>query len=397
MKKSRKLLALLLSLAMAFALAACGPTGGQPSGTPAPGTPAPSESAKPSESTPPAENQIKVFMITDKGDINDKSFNQGTWEGIEAWAAANGAEAKYLKPADATTDDYIASIEQAIQAGANVVVTPGFLFEPAVYVTQDQYPDVKFVLIDGYPNDGDWSAGAPKAKTASNTVGIKFAEEQAGYLAGYAAVQDGNTKLGFLGGMAVPAVVRFGYGFVQGANDAAAELGVKIDMKYHYTGGFAATPEAQSMAAGWFTTGTQVIFACGGGVGNSAMAAAEANKGKVIGVDVDQSAESATVISSSTKGLAESVGQMLDAYKADKFPGGQDLVLGASEHAVGLPMANSKWEKFSQADYDALYAKLADGTVKPEKDTKADGSFYSEASDPSSLECPNVTVEFVVS
>lgn len=392
MKKSRKLLAMGLSLAMVLGLAACTTTGGQPSAS-APAAPSASAPAAPSASTPAAEGKTKVFMITDKGDINDKSFNQGTWEGVQAWAAANDAEAQYLKPADATTSDYVTSIEQAVTAGANVVVTPGFLFEEPIFLVQDQYPDVKFILIDGNAHNADYT----EYKTASNTVGILFAEEQVGYLAGYAAVKDGNTKLGFLGGMAVPAVVRYGYGFVQGANDAAAEMGVKIDMQYHYTGGFAATPEAQALAAGWYNSGTQVIFGCGGAVGNSAMAAAEAANGKVIGVDVDQSGESVTVISSAMKGLSESVGQMLDAYKAGTFPGGENLVLGASEHAVGLPMETSKWEKFSQADYDALYAKLADGSIVLKKDADADGKAYSETSDPTALGSENVTVSFVAS
>ncbi len=390
MKKSRKLLAMGLSLAMAFGLAACSTTGGQPTTTP---SASPSASVQPSESTPAAEGKLSVFMITDKGDINDKSFNQGTWEGVQAWCAANDAESQYLKPADATTDDYVTSIEQAVSAGANVIVTPGFLFEEPIFLVQDKYPDVSFVLIDGNPHNADYT----EFKTANNTVGILFAEEQVGYLAGYAAVKDGDTKLGFLGGMAVPAVVRYGYGFVQGANDAAAELGVKIDMKYYYTGGFAATPEAQAMAASWYNSGTEVIFACGGSVGNSAMAAAEANNGKVIGVDVDQSGESATVISSAMKGLSESVGQMLDAYKAGTFPGSENLVLGASENALGLPMSTSKWEKFSQADYDTLYGKLADGSITLKKDADADSKVYSETSDPTALGCENVTVEFVAS
>lgn len=392
MNKYRKLVALFLSLAMTFALASCAPQGGEPTTSVKPSETTPVESVKPSETTP-AEEALKVYMITDKGDINDKSFNQGTWEGLTAWCSANGAESHYLKPADATTDDYVASIEQAVQGGANIIVTPGFLFEEPIYLVQDQYPEVTFVLIDGTPHNADYS----DFKTADNTVGILFAEEQVGYLAGYAAVMDGNTKLGFLGGQSVPAVVRYGYGYVQGANDAAAEMGVKIDMKYHYTGGFAATPEAQTLAAGWYASGTEVIFACGGSVGNSAMAAAEASNGKVIGVDIDQSGESETVISSAMKGLKEAVAQMLDAYKAGSFPGGQNLTLGAKESALGLPtIAASKWTKFSQADYDALFAKLADGTVAPKKDT-VDGKAYSETSDPTALECENVTVTFVVS
>ena len=242
---------------------------------------------------------------------------------------------------------------------------------------------MKFILIDGNPHSADYS----DYKTADNTVGILFSEEQVGYLAGYAAVKDGNTKLGFLGGQAVPAVVRYGYGYVQGANDAAAEAGKTVDMMYYYTGGFAATPEAQALAAGWYQSGTEIVFGCGGSVGNSAMAAAEQNNGKVIGVDVDQSGESATVVSSAMKGLASAVQQMLDAYVAGSFPGGQNLTLGAAEGAVELPMATSKWASFSQADYDALFAKLSDGTIAPKKDDAAET--------PDKLGCANVNVTFI--
>ncbi|MEG0981782.1 MAG: BMP family ABC transporter substrate-binding protein, partial [Erysipelotrichaceae bacterium] len=166
-----------------------------------------------------------------------------------------------------------------------VVITPGFLFEEPIYIAQDKYPDVNFILIDGNPHD----AKGKDYKTGKNAVGIVFAEEQSGYLAGYAAVKEGYTKLGFMGGMAVPAVTRFGYGFVQGADAAAKELEIdNVNVKYHYTGGFDATPEVQTLASSWYTDGTEVIFACGGAVGNSVMSAAEAiDSKKVIGVDVD--------------------------------------------------------------------------------------------------------------
>ncbi len=202
-----------------------------------------------------------------------------------------------------------------------------------------------------------------------NAVGIVYAEEQAGFLAGYAAVMDGSTKLGFMGGMAVPAVVRFGYGFVQGAEYAAKEMGLKdLVMNYHYTGGFDATPEAQALAASWYNSGIEVIFACGGAVGNSVMAAAEAVNGKVIGVDVDQSGESETVITSSMKGLASSVEQTLADFYAGNFPGGQAVVKDAAVDGVSLPMETSKFETFSQADYDAIYAKLVAGEITLLKD-----------------------------
>ena len=183
-------------------------------------------------------------------------------------------------------------------------------------------------------------------------------------------MKDGYTKMGFMGGMAVPAVVRFGYGFAQGMEYAAKEMGLKdLTLNYHYTGGFAATPEAQALAASWYANGVEVIFACGGAVGDSVMAAAEAAGAKVIGVDVDQSAQSETVITSAAKGLAASVMAVLEAYYEGEFPAGQALVMDASSDGVELPMATSRFKTFSQADYDAIFAKLVAGEVKLLKDS----------------------------
>ena len=311
----------------------------------------------------------EIGMITDIGTIDDKSFNQGTWEAIKAFAEANGKTYNYYQPSAQSTEIYVERIDQAIADGAKVIVTPGFLFEEPIFIAQDKYPDVNFVLIDGNPHNADYS----EFRTEKNAVGIVFAEEQSGFLAGYAAVKDGYTKLGFMGGMAVPAVVRFGYGFVQGVDYAAKELGLTdVSVNYFYTGGFDATPEAQAMASSWYNDGLQVIFACGGAVGNSVMAAAEAAGGKVIGVDVDQSSESETVITSAMKGLGAAVEQALTAFYAGSFPGGEAWVLGADKGGVQLPMATSRFTKFAQADYDAIYAKLVSGEVVPQKDT-ADG------------------------
>ena len=313
-----------------------------------------------------AGETYEIAMVTDIGTIDDKSFNQGTWEGVVAFAEANGKTYNYYQPTAQSTDIYLDMIEQAVNAGAKIVVTPGFLFEEPIFIAQDMYPDVNFVLIDGNPHNADYS----EFRTNENAVGIVFAEEQAGFLAGYAAVKDGYTKLGFMGGMAVPAVVRFGYGFVQGAETAAKELGVTgLTINYHYTGGFDATPEVQALSAAWYSDGVEVIFACGGAVGNSVMAAAESAGAKVIGVDVDQSSESETVITSAAKGLAPSVVAMLTAFYEGNFPAGQALVLDASQKGVELPMATSRFKTFSQEDYDAIFQKLVDGEVKLLKDS----------------------------
>lgn len=311
-----------------------------------------------------ADGGYELALVTDLGTIDDKSFNQGAWEGMEKYAKENNISYKYYQPQEGTTDSYIETIGLAIEGGAKLVVCPGFLFEEPVYVVQDQYPDVHFILLDGEPHDADYNY-----KTNDNVMPILFQEDQAGYLAGYACVKDGYTKLGFMGGMAVPAVIRYGYGFVQGADAAAEEMGVDVEIMYNYTGAFAATPEAQAMAASWYQNGTEVVFGCGGAVGNSVMAAAEEAGAKVVGVDVDQSSESDTVITSAMKQLSVSVYDGVKAFYDGSFPGGSTSVFTAANDGVGLPMDASKFETFAQADYDALYAKLADGSITIENGT----------------------------
>ncbi|SMP61359.1 BMP family ABC transporter substrate-binding protein [Anoxynatronum buryatiense] len=348
----KKKMALLLILIMTLSLAACG--------SPAP-APAPSE--EPAGETEAAaegvsdDGTFELALITDIGTIDDKSFNQGSWEGLRDYAVDNGISHKYYQPSEKSTDAYLSAIELAVRGGAKVIVTPGFLFEEPIFIAQDQYPDTHFILIDGVPHNEDYT----EFRTEPNVVGVLYAEEQAGFLAGYAAVKDGSRSLGFMGGMAVPAVVRFGYGFVQGAEYAAEELGLAagdVTINYHYTGGFDATPEVQTLAASWYQSGVDTIFACGGAVGNSVMAAAEQAGAKVVGVDIDQSGESETVITSAMKGLGASVYSTLEAFYAGSFPGGETIVMDASNDGVALPMATSRFESFSQADYDAIFGML---------------------------------------
>jgi basic membrane protein A len=320
----------------------------------------------------PAET-YDLALVTDLGTIDDKSFNQGSWEGLVQYAVEKNITHKYYQPSEQSDDAYLTAIDLAVRGGAKLIVTPGYLFEVPVYTAQDRYPDVRFVLVDGVPHSPDYST----FRTADNVVGVLYAEDQAGFLAGYAAVKDGNRSLGFVGGMAVPAVVRFGYGFVQGAEYAAQELGLgagAITVNYHYTGNFNASPEAQTLAASWYNSGIDVIFACGGAVGNSVMAAAEQAGKKVIGVDVDQSSESATVITSAMKGLQPSVYSCISDFYSGRFPGGQTLIFSATNDGVGLPIHNSKFNSFSNSDYNLIFRKLASGEVPRMDNLSDDGS-----------------------
>lgn len=314
----------------------------------------------------------EIALVTDVGNIDDQSFNQGAWEGVVKFAKDNNLTYNYFRPNDDTTADRVETIKEAIDAGAKVVVCPGYLFETAIYEVQEKYPDTMFLLLDGQPNDGNQES--PTYKTAANVHCILYQEEQSGFFAGYAAVMEGYRKLGFLGGMEIPAVQRFGYGFVQGCDAAANELGLAkddINVNYWYCGGFAPSDEIKNKMSGWYTEGVEVIFACGGGIYLSAVQAADENDGKVIGVDTDQSNQSERIITSAMKGLTESVVVALtelydnNCVWADD-QAGKTAILGVADDCVGLPTAEKSWrlEQFTVEKYNEIYAKVKNGEIK---------------------------------
>ncbi|NLN15529.1 MAG: BMP family ABC transporter substrate-binding protein [Tissierellia bacterium] len=318
----------------------------------------------------------EIALITDKGNIDDKSFNQGSWEGVVEFAEREGISHTYIKPEDVSDAYYLQAIDLAVEGGAKVIVTPGFLFEVAVHEAQYKYPDVKFILLDGTPHPAD----SFEPDIQENVASILYAEEESGYLAGYAAVMDGMRNLGFMGGMAVPAVQAFGYGFLQGAEDAAEELGLpdgSINVIYHYTGDFDENDTNKATARTMYQEGVEVIFACGGSVGKSVMSAAAEAGAKVIGVDVDQRYDSETVITSATKGLSASVIQVLESiYKTDSWDqyGGKVTYFNAENDGVALPTevigdpdadAFDRFENFTMEQYEEVYQRLVDGTVDP--------------------------------
>ena len=243
------------------------------------------------------------------------------------------------------------------------MVAAGFIQEPAIRAAAQANPDVKFVFIDGSPQTDD--AG----NVMENLAGVAFREEQCGYLAGYASVMEGYTKLGFMGGGGGtnPAVQRYGYGFAQGASAAAAEKGIEIEMKYTWSYGatFSASPELQTMATGWYANGTEVIFCCGGTMFQSVAAAASAEDGLVVGVDIDQSFESPAVITSAIKGLADAAYWAVDKFYSGAWDeiGGAASSLGVNENAVGLPTATWSLQQWSVEDYNTMFAKIAAGEV----------------------------------
>ena len=412
----KKFLALLLALVMVFALAACGEEPAPE--TEAPGTEAPSEGTETPENPEEPEaidpndvpdtmesDTYEIAFITDVGDLKDKSFNEGTWNGVKAYAYENDISYKYYQPAnggEATDDDRYDSMKQAVDNGASIVVCVGFLQETAIRKAAAEFPDVHFVFIDGTavrvssdPNDGS-------TEVFANTLGINFREEQCGYLAGYAVVKDGFTQLGFAGGGGGtnPACCRYGYGFLQGASAAAEELGVDVTCNYswQYGGNFQPSPELQNMIAGWYNNGTEVVFSCGGNMFASVSAAASAAGQWVVGVDVDQASASDTVVTSAMKDLAGGSVAALEEHFNGTWDdvGGTTITLGANEDAVGLPTAEDSWrfESFTVEDYNALMDQIKDGTLVVESEYPVDDTNMDDA-DSLNGELPNITINVV--
>ena len=369
MKISRRnFLAVAGAAAAAAALTACGGSSASSTST---ASSAAASSAAASGAADGAEKIAKVALACDTGTIDDESFNQACWTAVSSYMGDNCQN--YIPDSDASDEDRETMIRQAVNDGADVIVCVGYLYGASLAWAADQYPDVKFIAID--VTQGDIGTDAIPA----NCYCITFKEEQAGYLAGYAIAKDGKTKLGFLGGMAVPAVIRYGYGFVQGADAAAAELGQNIEINYFYGGQFYGDANITSRMEGWYSNGTQVVFACGGGIYTSAVEAALKNNGYVIGVDVDQNYIGANgvadgtyaynpFITSAMKGLSEAVNTAL----ADIDAGSWDDIAGSNGNFgledgdyIGLPTDADSWnfESFTTDEYEEVKGKIKSGEI----------------------------------
>ncbi|OUN07709.1 BMP family ABC transporter substrate-binding protein [Flavonifractor sp. An92] len=379
---------------MSAGLVACG-GGGSTTSNPPEGSGDPSTAA----------SDYKVAMITDYGDITDQSFNQTTYEACKAFCDANNVTFNYYKPSGDSTAERVAMVDAAVADGYNVIVMPGYAFGGTIVEASQNYPDVKFVALDvaagdileaGVPlkgeeydyNPDNWNV--TDYYYSDNVYSAVYQEELCGYMAGYAAVQLGYTHLGFLGGMAVPAVMRYGYGFIQGADAAASELGIadQVTVEYVYGNQFSGDADITSYMDNWYQTlGVEVVFACGGGIYTSAAEAAAKVGGKVIGVDVDQAAiidqygEGMTV-TSAMKGLAPTTQHILDEIinndNWSNYAGKIEtlgLVSGDDPEAnyVQLPMESTQWDdNFTQDSYKALVAALYDGTITVSNDTSVE-------------------------
>ncbi|MBZ4671696.1 MAG: putative transporter substrate-binding protein [Oscillospiraceae bacterium] len=372
----KRLAAGLLAGAMALSMTACG-------------------SSKSQGDANSAKN-MKVAMVTDSGDITDQSFNQTTYETCKKWAEQNGAGFNYYKPERDSDEARNASVDQAVADGATVVVLPGYMFAATIVEQSKTYPDVKFIALDVGAGDicekgvGEGYDGDPTHYNVAdyynkdNVYCCTYKEEISGYMAGYAAVKLGYKHLGFLGGMSVPAVVRFGYGYVQGADAAANELGIANDvqLEYVYGGQFYGDADITAYMDTWYgTKGVEAVFACGGGIYTSAVEAAKKTGGKVIGTDTDQAPVIGKdmTITSAMKGLKVTVEDVLTGIKDGKWSdyAGKIDKLGVvsekpEENFVGLPIDGTQWgDGFTKDDYNNLVKKIYNKEITISDDISA--------------------------
>ncbi len=369
----KKWIAMLLAMVMVFSLVACGSSEAEEETT---------EATEATEEQVVEDVEYRVAMITDYGDITDQSFNQTTYEACVEFCNEIGMDFTYYKPSGDTTAERVAMVEKAIDEDFNIVVMPGYAFAETVEQVAELYPDVIFIALD--VSEGDLSEGY---EVPSNVFCAVYQEELCGYMAGYAAVKLGYTHLGFLGGMAVPAVIRYGYGFVQGADAAAAEMEIEVTVEYVYGNQFYSDSDITAYMDNWYQTlGVEVVFACGGGIYTSAAEAAAKVDGKMIGVDVDQSSNidglygEGMTVTSAMKGLGATVKALLQEILDGNFAnyGGTVTTLGLvsdtdmEANYVQIPYDTTLWsDDFTQEDYATLVAAMFNGEIEVSNDTSA--------------------------
>ena len=362
----KRYLSLILAAVMVLGLlAGCGGNGGS--------------ETKPAEG---GEAVYKVAMITDYCDITDQSFNQTSYEGCIAYCDPAGVEFNYFKPLQDADAERIAMVDAAVSQGYNIIVTPGYAFAPTIIATAEMYPDVKFIALDVSAADfGDWQIPA-------NVYSAIYQEELCGYMAGYAAVKMGYKHVGFMGGMAVPAVVRYGYGFVQGVDAAAKELGIEneVVLDYIYANAFNGDADITAVMDTWYQEmGVEIVFSCAAGAYTSVAEAAAKVGGKLIGVDVDQKAivdstyGEGMCVTSAMKGLAATIEVTLkDVIENGNWANysGKIETLGVvsaedpASNFVQIPYESTLWnDTFTQADYQAVLAGILDGSIVVSNDT----------------------------
>lgn len=290
-----------------------------------------------------SETGGEIAFLTD-GSVEDGGYNEAVYNGVRMYALGAGTSFSVYHADQNAPESYVEAVQRAAGENAGLIVCAGDVFGGAVGALQETYPQISFLLVDAVP----CSEEGEELPIAQNVHCILFHEEQAGYLAGYMAVWEGYRNLGFIGGREEPAVLRYGYGYLQGINAAAKDLSLDdVTVNYWYADTYAADIAVREKADGWYENGTQIIFACGGGLYESVLEAAENQDGLMIGVDVDQCRISERVLTSAVKNIGSAVTDALDEYYAaggwSDEDAGQVKRYGVEEGCAAIPVVDTEW------------------------------------------------------
>jgi basic membrane lipoprotein len=311
----------------------------------------------------PSEDAVSVTMVTDFGGINDKSFNQSTYEGLQRADKDGKATFDYIE--SHKEDDYVPNLESALDSESDVVLTVGYALFPATDEAADDNPEQNYVIIDNKNlNDRD------------NLLGVTFADHENSFLAGYIAGMTSNSnKVGFVGGQKSEVIDRFEYGYRAGVAQAAKDKDEDIDVIVQYANSYSDQAAGKNIANKMYQDGADVVFHAAGGVGIGVIEAAKENDKWVIGVDRDQSDEAPdNMLVSTVKGVDEAVNNVIDEYAKGNFKAGNEEFTLADGDAVTIayPKTNDLVSKETKDKVEEIRKDIVDGKIKvPENEKEA--------------------------
>ncbi len=339
----KKFAALLLAVMMTFSVTAC--TAQQA---------ASSKTAEESKASAAPKTDFKAAMVTDTGGVNDQSFNQSSWEGLQKISKDTGIEVKYTESKQES--DYVTNLDKAADDENNLIWGIGFAMSDAILNAAKQNPDINYAIVD-----------MAYEKTPENVTGVVFRAQEPSFTVGYIAAKTTKTgKVGFVGGQHSNVIDQFEYGYKAGVAYAAKELGKNITVDAQYAESFSDASKGKAIASSMFSKNCDIVFHAAGGAGVGVIQAAkEANK-FAIGVDRDQAyLAPENVLTSALKHVGHAVELVTKEAIDGKKIGGKTYAYGLTENAVGIP---EKHDLMGDEVYNAameVQNKIKDKTITP--------------------------------
>ncbi len=345
----KKILSSILTLALIVSLTACGGSTTDKSNS-ASGTSTGDSTPKSSA----AASAFAVGMVTDVGGINDQSFNQSAWEGLQQFNKETNAPISYLESKQES--DYGTNLDKLADQKNSIIWGIGYAMADAIKTAASQYPDKTYAIVDNSYGDD----------TPSNVIGVVFRAQEPSFVVGYIAAKTTKTnKVGFVGGIKGDVIDQFEYGYRAGVAYASKELGKEITVNVQYANSFTDQAVGKAIASSMYTKGCDIVFHAAGAAGIGVIEAAkEANK-FAIGVDKDQSyLAPKNILISAMKLVGKAMDLVSTQIKEGKELGGTTQVFGMKEGCVGIPEKNPNVDQKVLTDAKAIEGKIMDESIK---------------------------------